>query len=171
MRKKYAVSLLLVLLLTLSTIVPFVVMGEENGQAYDEVPAFCIGLEDALYQEFGTIDPLEIGEESYTNFLNNFVNTHNERVQKSLEEFALLYDEGVAPRSMSCPGCGRWGSPSTVITATGPWSLTGNTRTSGTFPNQFIENEQSRQVTRETTGPCGILLARSNSTEFRWVRA
>ena len=170
MRKKYALSLFLVLMLALSTLIPFAALAEENNETYD-APMFCIGLDEALYQEFGTIDPLEIGEESYTNFLNDFVNSHNERVQNSLEEFALHYSYGIAPRSITCPGCGRWGSTSTAITSTGPWSLTGNTRTSGTFPNQFIENEQSRLIMRETTGPCGILISRSSTTETRWVRS
>ena len=111
MRKKYVLSLLIMLLLALSTIVPFVALGEEP------------------------------------------------------------YANAIAPMSMTCPGCGRWGSPSTAIISTGSWFFTGNTRTSGAFPNQFIENEQSRHVTRDTTGPCGILLARSNTTETRWVRS
>jgi len=121
-------------------------------------------LEEALLEEFGTTNPLEIGEEPYTRFLNDFVDRHNERNKiGNVNNNSLM--EG------TCAFCGRTQSITTTITW-GAWLNTENIRVAGVFPNQFIENEQMRHGTRQTfTGCCNRLLSASQVSETRWVRA
>jgi len=140
-------------------------------------------LEEALLEEFGTINPLEIGEEPYTRFLNNFVDMRNERVRTALAgiDMAMRADDidalefsadNVSPRAI-CPICGRsWTSPSTITTWNTVWRPTGQTRIAGVFPNQFVENLESRYGTTEVImSCCGGRISANQVRDTRWVRA
>lgn len=91
MVKKY-VCLLIAIVLALGTFTIVQASSDnrepvESSNEAEEVLGVCLmsivnrEKEEALMEEFGTTNPLEIGEEPYTRFLNSFVDGRNERVQ------------------------------------------------------------------------------------------
>jgi hypothetical protein len=188
--KKKLTGLVLVLLFALSSISvvqasyhvrePKVETGEtvlskcnsESGEVICLLPSIInMELEEALFGQFDTINPLEIGSESYTHFINNFVDRHNERVgnfRHDINKAMMTYDL-IAPASI-CFFCGRqWRAPR-AVTTWGSWWATGNSRVVGIFPHQRLEFEQRRTgVTDNIMNCCGAVLNSHMSSQTRWV--
>jgi len=166
-------------------------------------PEFLFGcinqdFDEARYEAFGTIDPIEIGQAVHTAFMVDFVNNRNEQIlainathiaRIRLENSNwivsnVLYssERSIAMQSsfdvfqpLNFTTCWHCGTSAPTVISPGDWGRTGASRPAGVWPNQFFENEESRRVTVSAICPnwatCGRTLHSSHFYEFRWVRA
>jgi len=184
MKKKLACLLLaLVFIMNVFVMVHASNIHHDSEDTVDLLSLVNRELDDALLEEFGTTNPLKIGEEPYTRFLNDFVDRHNERVQSAFADIGISRRVdvlGVNVLSISafnavntasgtrCPGCGLDFTIPRIVTTWGEWGSTGLTRVAGTFPNQFIENQNIRHgLSQAIMNCCNILVVTISIRETR----